>query len=146
MKGENAETVTVHVESPLGRVASASSARRLEAWSTGARRTDERVWRQHGMTVMRRSWQCFKGSLSPTPEQCMHAVNSMHALHNRANRNAGDRTLGGQESSSCPVQVGSQCIHVCHDINAHLIMSACLSCRSSIHRVECTERKKVILP
>ena len=88
MNGENAETVTVHVESLARRVR-----RRLEAWSTGARRTDVRVWRQHGITVMRRSWQCFKGSLSPKPEQCMHAVNSMHALHNRANRNAGDRSL-----------------------------------------------------
>jgi hypothetical protein len=128
MKGENAETVTVHVESPLGRVASASSARRLEAWSTGARRTDERVWRQHGMTVMRRSWQCFKGSLSPTPEQCMHAVNSMHALHNRANRNAGDRSL--------------QAAQFKWEANAY--MYAMIS--MPIHRVECTERKKVILP
>jgi hypothetical protein len=124
MKGENAETVTVHVECGD------------EAWSTGARRTDVHVWRQHGMTVMRRSWQCFKGWLSPTPEPCicMPSIQCMPFT-------TAPIGMRGQ-SSSCPVQVGS---HTCHDINAHLIMSACLSCRSSIHRVECTESHKVIL-
>jgi hypothetical protein len=114
-----------------------SSAATRHGRPTGARRTDVRVWRQHGMTVMRRSWQCFKGSLSPTPEPCMHAVNSMHMPFTTAP--IGMR--GQSASSSCPVQVGS---HTCHNINAHLIMSACLSCRSSIHRVECTESHKVI--